>query len=109
MKLGKNYYLVVRLKDGIEIRVNHLNWLLFNQPKTYWYYPRFYAFIDDLFDCKVKFYASLVQRKSVESLADSIQKAEDEIRGIIKGLTTIKSKELSGLERKGTTLDGKDD
>lgn len=85
----KKFDLVLRLENGIEIRSNRLNWILFLPPKTFWYYNRLYSLFDDLFDLKIKFYSARDERKTLEGLRDCIEVAENGMVEIIKGLTTI--------------------
>ena len=81
---------ILKLDDGIQIKVNLLNWILLIPPRHYSYFPTLEDLLVDLLDYKIKLSAINSPKKDFSSLKDSIEKSKIEIRQIMKSLTTVK-------------------
>ncbi len=98
---GEKYRTIVELKDGLEIKVNTPNWVLYIPPKTYWFYSTLCALANDLFDYQIKKFAVADQRKTIIALAENIEKAKKYVWSQIEPLTTIKIVESKRLKSNG--------
>lgn len=98
---GEKYRTIVELKDGLEIKVNTLNWVLYIPPKTYWFYGTLQALANDLFDYQIKKFAIEDKRKTIIALAKNIEKAKKYVWSQIEPLTTMKIKDSKGLKSNG--------
>ena len=103
---GEKYRTIIELKDGLKIKVNTLNWVLYIPPKTYWFYSTLHALANDLFDYQIKKFAILDQRKTIIALGENIEKAKRYVREQIVPLTTLKIEEPKRLEGKGDKING---
>lgn len=88
---GETFQTVYKLPDGIKIKVNLHNWVLFIPPRNYSYFPTLDSLLNDLLDYKIKLYAIQSEKKDIASLKESIEKARKEIMDITMPLRTIKT------------------
>ena len=95
---GERYRTIVELKDGLEIQVNALNWVLFVPPKTRWFYCTLQALASDLFDYQIKKFAIQDKRKTIVALAENIERAREYIWNQLQPLTALKIGELKRLK-----------
>lgn len=107
--MAKDYKLILKLENGIQIKADLNNWILFAPPRSYWYHSSLHELFENLLDIEIKFYAFQDQRKTIEGLRDSIQKAEEEISQIIKDLTALKTSARKRLMNHERRLNEKDD
>ena len=98
---GERYRTIVELKDGLEIKVNALNWVLYIPPKTYWFYSTLQLLANDLLDYQIKKFAIEDQKKTIVALGENIEKAKKYVWSQIEPLTTIKIKEPKHLKSNG--------
>ena len=87
---GEAFQDILKLDDGIEIKVNLLNWILLIPPRHYSYYATLEDLLQELFDYKVKISAINNLKKDLSSLKQSIEQAREEIKGIMESITTVK-------------------
>lgn len=88
---GEKYQTIVKLPDGIEIKVNIHSWVLFIPPRNYYYLSSLEQVFDSLLEYRVKQLAINGVHKDIKNLKESIEKARDELIKIIQPLMTIKN------------------
>lgn len=98
---GERYRTIVKLKDGLEIKVNALNWVLYIPPKTHWFYSTLQSLANDLLDYQIKKFAIEDQKKTIVALGENIEKAKKYVWSQIKPLTIIKIEETERLKGNG--------
>lgn len=90
---------VLKLENGIELRVDQMSWMIYTpSPRGYLYFSTLDGVMSELLNLRIKELAGNDKRKTVESLAEAITKAHQEIKQIINTLTTLKTSDQSRLE-----------
>jgi len=90
------YKTIVRFDNGIEIKADLMNWVLYiPSPRTYWYYSTLDCVFTELLNLRIKELASNDSQKTLDSLANSINQAKNEIREILSDLTSVQIPEQS--------------
>ena len=60
---GEKFKTIVKLPDGIEIKVNNLNWVLFIPPRNYSYLSTLEQVFDSFLEYRVKQHAVNGEKK----------------------------------------------
>lgn len=89
--VGEKHQVILKLNDGIEIRVNPLNWILFIPPRETYYFSGLDILLVDLFDQKLKINSLNIDMKDFKDLSEVIYKTRVEILEIMKDLTSFKN------------------
>ncbi len=104
------YKTLVKFENGIEIKADSMNWVLFSpSPRSYLYFSTLEDLLTEVLNLKVKELAIRNSEKTIESLAGSIYQAKTEIKRIIGDLTRVKIPVQSRSELQEATLKEKGD
>lgn len=104
------YKTIVKFKNGIEIKADQNNWVLYNpSPRNYSYYPSLDSLFSDLLTLRIKEISAKDSRKTIQSLAEAIIQAKTEIKVVIDTLITVKIPEQSRLDMQEGGLKIKND
>lgn len=106
---GETYRTVLKLDNGIEIKANFHNWILFIPPRSYSYFPTLDYLLTDLLNYKIKLSAVQNPIKDITNLKTAIEKARAEVMAIVKPLTSITNKDLTCSEVQQDTMETRDD
>lgn len=108
-KNHKGLSLFLKLDEGIEIKTDPLNWVLYIPSHTYWYYPSLSSLLTGLLDLKIKqaVIEDLLQLEQSINLA--IENAVGKIERLISSLLDQKITNLSDLELHEDTLGEEND
>ncbi len=98
MEKKSKYKTIVKFENGTEIKADLMSYVLFMPPRTYWYYTSLDSVFSDLLTLRIKELASSDSRHTLQSLADSINKAKAEIELVMGQLTSPRSSAQSRSE-----------
>lgn len=106
---GETFRTILKLDNGIEIKANLNNWVLYVPPRSYSYFPTLDYLLTDLLNYKIKLSAVQNPIKDITSLKTAIENSRAEVMAIIKPLTSITNKDLTCSEVQQDTMEAKDD
>jgi hypothetical protein len=107
---NENFKTVLTLPGGVEIKVNQFNWLLYtSRPRISRYYATLCDLLAELFNLKIKEFASKNSIHSFQSLLQSHKRALEDISMISSALEGKKTVIISRLELNDGTPRTKND